>query len=79
MILEQYLKTKKISEKGLSLVDKLKQYSTDDDYIIGILLDVKSEEDKQLLLDYIDNGKDVSYESIILYALDLRLQREKKI
>ncbi len=77
MTLKQYIKTKNLSEKGLYLVDKLKKYSHDDDYIIGVLLDVKSEEDKQLLIDYIENGEDVSYESIILYALDLSLQREK--
>ena len=32
---------------------------------------------KQALLDYIENGKDVSYENVILYALELGQERDK--
>ncbi|MGN1087063.1 MAG: hypothetical protein ACI4Q5_08500 [Porcipelethomonas sp.] len=76
MTLKQYLKNKQLSETDLELIEKLKQFSTEDDYIIGVLLDVKSENDKKLLLSYIENGKDVSYENIILYALNLSMKNK---
>lgn len=53
------------------MIERLKEYSTDDDYVVGILLDCESEADKQELLEYIQNGEDVSYDNIILYALVL--------
>ena len=49
----------------------MKSYSKEDDYIIGILLDCESDTERQQLLDYIRQGRDVGYESIILYALEI--------
>lgn len=75
MTLKQYLKNKHLSENTILLVDKLKQFSNEDDYIIGVLMDVETESDKKQLIDYIENGKDVSYENIILYAMELDMKR----
>lgn len=77
MTLEQYLKNKQLSENTVLLIEKLKQFSSEDDYVIGTLMDVETESDKKKLLDYIENGKDVSYENIILYAMELDMEREK--
>ena len=77
MTLEEFTKRKMLSALDLELVERLKQFSSDNDYIIGVLLDVYNEDDKQALLDYIENGKDVSYENVILYALELGQERDK--
>jgi hypothetical protein len=78
MTLKQYLQSKTVSKTITVLVEKLKQFSSEDDYIIGILVDVETDEERQLLIDYIDNGEDVTYESVILFALDINLQRKKQ-
>lgn len=75
MTLEQYLKNKQLSENTVLLIEKLKQFSSEDDYVIGTLMDVETESDKKKLLDYIESGKDVSYENIILYAMELDMKR----
>ena len=77
MTLDEFAKRKNLSTLGLKLMEKLKQFSSDNDFIIGVLLDVYDEDDKQALLDYIENGKDVSYENVNLYALELGLERDK--
>ena len=71
MTLNEYMKLHPPSIATTSLIKELKQYSQEDDYIIGILLDCESDAKKQHLLDYIRQGKDVSYESIILCALEI--------
>lgn len=71
MTLEQYLKNKQLSDNTVLLIEKLKQFSSEDDYVISTLMDVETDSDKKKLLDYIENGKDVSYENIILYAMEL--------
>lgn len=71
MTLNEYQKLHPASIVTTSLIKELKQYSQEDDYIIGILLDCESDSEKQHLLDYIKQGKDVSYESIILFALEI--------
>ena len=77
MTLDEFAKRKNLSTLGLKLMEKLKQFSSDNDFIIGVLLDVYDEDDKQALLDYIEDGKDVSYENVNLYALELGLERDK--
>ncbi len=77
MTLEEFVKRKNLSPLGLELMEKLKQFSSDNDFIIGVLLDVYDENDKKTLLDYIENGKDVSYENVNLYALELGQERDK--
>ena len=65
--------TKEIKRK---LYDKLKEYYPDKDFVCGVISNVKNDEDRQVLIDYIDFGEDVSVENIILYALDLNLKRK---
>lgn len=72
MTLNQYVNNKKISQTTLLLIEKLKLFwENDEEFIIGVLVDLKSDSERQQLIDYIDNGKDVSYESIILFSLEL--------
>lgn len=71
MTLNEYMKLHPSSIITTSLINELKRYSQEDDFVIGILLDCESDAEKQHLLDYIRQGKDVSYESIILCALEI--------
>ena len=77
MTLEQYLKDKQVTQSDLTLIEKLKKFSTESDFIIGVLVYVETQSDRKQLIEYIDNGKDVSYESILLYALELDLNRNE--
>ena len=65
--------TKEMKRK---LFDRLKEYYPDKDFVGGVISYVKNDEDRQVLIDYIDFGDDVSVENIILYALDLNLKRK---
>lgn len=77
MTLEQYLKDKQVTQSDLTLIEKLKKFSTESDFIIGVLVYAETQSDRKQLLEYIDNGKDVSYESILLYALELDLNKNE--
>lgn len=68
--------TKEIKRK---LFDKLKAYYLDKDFVCGVISNVKNDVDRQVLIDYIDWGDDVSVENIILYALDLNYTRKNNM
>lgn len=72
MTVNEYLKKHTPSQVTLDLIEELKNYSTEDEYVLGVLADCETAPDKEELLDYIQHGSDVSYENIILYALDKR-------
>ena len=73
----EYIKKKSPSEITLRLIEKLRAFSEDDDYILGTLAESPFDEDRQLIIDYIDNGKDVSYENILLFSLEVGIKREQ--
>lgn len=77
MTLRELIQRETANELGKSLVKELCKFSDDEEYIAGVLLDVKNEEDKEILLRYIQSGDDVDYEQIILNALWLNQQRKK--
>lgn len=59
------------TEIGQKLYDLLRKCWNDDEFIAGVLLDVKSDEKKQQLIRAIENGMTDSDE-INEYALDIR-------
>ena len=67
--------TKEVKRK---LFDKLKAYYPDKDFVVGVVSDVKEDEDREAIIDYIDNGEDVSVENIILLSLHLSNERNNK-
>ena len=79
MTLEEYFKKRPPSAVTLELVERLKAFSEEDDFIVGTLVESKPDEDRQRIIDYIDHGVDVSYENIILFSLELALEREKQM
>lgn len=64
--------TKEIKRK---LFDKLKAYYPDKDFVVGVISNVKEDEDRQAIIDFIDNDEDVSVENIILLSLHLNNKR----
>lgn len=78
MTVNEYIQKKKRSKVTLQLIEKLKAFSDDDDYILGTLAESPYDEDRQLIIDYIDKGEDVSYENVILFSMEVGLQREQK-
>jgi hypothetical protein len=64
--------TKKIKRQ---LFDRLKAYYPDKDFVCGVISNTKNDEDRLKIVDYMDNGEDVSVENIILLSLDLNQKR----
>lgn len=59
------------------LIEKLKTVSEDKDFLVGVVSNAKHDEDRETIIEYIDNGKDVSYESLLLLSVWLGNEREK--
>ena len=77
MTVSEYCETKQRSKATLELIEKLRQFSTDDDYILGVLADSEFDEDRQLIIDFIDKGQNVNYESVILFSLEVGQERDR--
>ena len=60
------------------LINKLKEFYPDRDFVIGVISDVEHEEDQQTILDFMENEKDITAEDIILLSLYLGDKRENK-
>ena len=54
-----------------NLYKKLKEFYNDDDFAGGVISNTKSDEDRKVIIEYIDEGKDVTVENIILLSLYL--------
>ena len=59
------------------LFDKLKDFYSDRDFVLGVISNVDTAENYQKLIDFIDKGEDVSVESIIALSLLLDYTTEK--
>lgn len=79
MTVSEYCETKQRSKTTLELIEKLRQFSTDDDYILGVLADSEFDEDRQLIIDFIDNGQNVNYESVVLFSLEVGQERDQSL
>lgn len=60
------------------LFDKLKEFHNDKDFVIGVMSDAQHPEDQQTIIDYMENGDDVTIENIILLSLYLNSERKNK-
>lgn len=65
------MKNNKISDLTNELLMRLKNIYDDRDYIIGVLSIASREDDKQKLIDFIDAGEDVDYETVTVMAIEL--------
>lgn len=53
------------------LFDKLREFYNDKNFVVGVMSHAKHAEDQQTIIDYIDNGDDVTIDNIILLSLHL--------
>lgn len=79
MTVSEYCSVKHRSQTTLELIEKLRQFSRDDDYILGVLAESEFDEDRKLIIDYIEKGEDVSYENVILFSLEVGQQRDRML
>ena len=63
------------SERALELAGLLEGISKDPEFIGGVLNQFDCDEEIQMLINYINNGEDISYENVILTALELHEQK----
>lgn len=60
------------------LTKKLREIEDDNDFVFCVSKMAKTEDEKAQILKYIEIGKDVSYETIILMAVDIARNRNAK-
>ena len=60
------------------LFDKLREIENDRDFVVGVMSSANSEEIAEAILNYIENGEDVTLESIILLSLEFDIANENQ-
>ncbi len=60
------------------LFNKLNEFYHDKDFVIGVMSNAKHDEDRETILQFVENGEDVTIESIILLSLHLSNDRKSK-
>ena len=69
----------KTSEIAKELIEMLVDLSDDDEFVLGIMTDLETDDERKIVIDYINNGEDVTYENLILLSLHLNNKREKNM
>lgn len=59
-----------------TLFDKLRDFHNDKDFVIGVMSNAKHDEDREVILEFIENEKEASIEDVILLSLHLANQRK---
>ena len=60
------------------LFNKLNSFHHDKDFVIGVMSNAKHDEDRETILQFIENDDDVTIENIILLSLHLSNERKTK-
>ena len=77
--LDDFIKTNRNDELSARLIKELKKVpNCDDDFIFGVLVYTKNDDDKREMIKFIQKGEDVTYEQVVLNALWLNQQRKNK-
>lgn len=66
-----------MTKTRVKLFEKLCSIYDDRDFVVGVMSNVVTDKDSQALLYYIENGEDVTIESIILLSLELGIASEE--
>lgn len=66
------MENKEIKRK---LFDKLKDFYNDKDFVGGVISNTKTDEERQVIIDYIDKGENVTIDKITLLGLSLKRKR----
>lgn len=78
MNLDDFINEKKTDEVSARLIESLKKVpECDKDLIIAVLVYLKNDDEKNKMIEFIQNGEDVTYEQVTLNALWMSQQRTK--
>ena len=65
-----------VSPTAKALFEKLRFFYNNGDFILGVMCNAPHEDDMKTILKYIEKGKDVTRESLILLSLELGNKRD---
>ena len=65
-----------VSPTAKALFEKLRFFYNNGDFILGVMCNAPHEDDMKTILEYIEKGKDVTRESLILLSLELGNKRD---
>lgn len=68
--------SEKASETAILLFNKLKTFYNNRDFVLGVLNNAPYDEDRKIIIEYMDKGQDVTIENLILLSLELGNSRE---
>ncbi len=60
------------------LFEALKKFHNDKEFVVGVMSNATHEEDRKVIIEYLENGEDVTIENIILLSLHLCNARKDK-
>ena len=66
------------NETAILLFNKLKAFHDDKDFVLGVLCNAPNDEDMKTIINYMDNGDDVTIENLILLSLELGNNRDSQ-
>lgn len=69
----------KRSPLQVKLIKKLRQISTDPEFILSVITDAQHDDDARYMIEYINRGEDVTYSQLILQAMHLSMVRSGEI
>lgn len=58
-------------EKKRELIQKLREIFDDDEFILGVLCDLRSDSDIDIILEYIERTENAASEDIILLSMQI--------
>ena len=67
----------RITPTEKQLISMLKEIWNDKDFVIGIITDLETDEERQVVIDYIKNADDVTPEDLVLLSLHIDTERTK--
>ena len=65
-----------VSPTAKALFEKLRAFYNNRDFVLGVMCNAPHEDDMKTILEYIEKGKDVTRESLILLSLELGNKRD---
>ena len=60
-----------VSPTAKALFEKLRAFYNNRDFVLGIMCNAPHEDDMKTILEYIEIGKNVTRENLILFSLEL--------
>ena len=60
-----------------TLADKLRDIWDDEEFIVGVLSDLETEEDLERVIRYMDAGVDIDPSSIVCFSTEMQLAKSK--